>query len=394
MAPIPIGLTSDVDLFSDEVLEQPYDCYKALRDLGPAAYLRRHDVWFLGRYEEVRTALSDWGTYSSVQGIGLNPVINEAWANALICVDPPAHTELRRLVTERLGPRHLAPIADTIDRRANELADRLVEMGEFDAVADLAHDLPINVIMDLVGWPDEVRPDLLDLAAGSFDCCGPQNSRMSASMPKLGLMFELVNNVYEAGTLAPGGFGSTIADAARSGQISKDTAIGMLFGYVVAAFDTTINAIASGAWLFAANPGQWDALRAEPALANRAFNEIIRLESPIQHFSRVATREVGLGENAVIPAGARVIVSYASANRDERRYLDPDRFDLARAELDHLAFGVGVHGCAGQSLARLEGHAVFKALARRTRVIEVAGEPGRALNNMTRGFSHLPVRLN
>lgn len=122
------------------------------------------------------------------------------------------------------------------------------------------------------------------------------------------------------------------------------------------------------------------------------FNEILRLETPIQNFSRVTTREVDLGEGVVVPAGARVIVSYAAANRDERHFDDPERFDIKRARQDHLAFGHGNHACAGQGLARLEAHAVFKALAARVRRFELTAPPVRQINNITRGFRRIAAR--
>jgi cytochrome P450 len=392
MSRIPESLRSDIDLFDDSALLDPYPLYQRLRDLGPAAYLTRHECWFIGRHQELKGALGDWQTFSSAQGIGLNPVINHAWSNALICVDPPIHTQMRAFINERLSPRALRPVQEVIDQRADELAARLIKRGSFDAVTDLAHELPVNVIMDLIGWPEEVRGSLLQMAEGSFDACGPQNDRMRAALPRLEAMMALIAGVYDAGTLVPGGFGSTIADAARRGEISRDAAIGLLAGYVVAAFDTTINGIASGVWLFAQFPDEWERLCADGALVTRAFNEILRMETPIQNFSRVTMRDADLGEGAVIPNGSRVIVSYASANRDERHFQDPLRFDIKRTPLDHLAFGSGNHGCAGQGLARLEAHAVFKALAQRVTRFELEGLPVRQLNNVTRGFSHIPSR--
>ena len=202
-----------------------------------------------------------------------------------------------------------------------------------------------------------------------------------------------ITEVYDAGSLTPGGFGSTIADAARRGEIAREAAIGLLAGYVVAAFDTTINAIATGVWLFATHPEEWERLRTDTSLIERAFHEIVRIESPIQNFSRVTTKDVDVGDGVVIPRGARVIVSYGSANRDERHFDEPERFDVMRRRIDHLGFGLGNHACAGQGLARLEAHAVFRALAPRVRHFELTGEPIRALNNITRGFSHLPARI-
>jgi len=194
------------------------------------------------------------------------------------------------------------------------------------------------------------------------------------------------------GRLAPGGFGWTVAEAARRGEIPREAAIGLLAGYVVAAFDTTIAAIANGLFRFAENPEQWARLRAEPALMPSAFNEIVRIDTPIQAFARVPTRDVDLGEGVIIPAGARTLVSYASASRDERRFADPDRFDIGRRPLDHLGFGLGVHGCAGQGLARMEAYAVFGALARRIESFELLAPPERALNNLIRCHARLRMR--
>lgn len=261
MSTIPQYLCSDIDLFSDAALHQPYSLFRQLRDLGPAAYLRRQGIWFIGRYDQARAALSDWETWSSAQGIGLNPVINEAWANALIHTDPPVHTAQRKLFMDRLGPRQLKPLEATITQRAEALAEHIAHIGTFDAVKDVAQDLPVNVIMDLIGWPQEVRGGLLELANGSFNACGPDNDRMRGALPQLDALMQFVSGVYNAGTLVPGGFGATIADAARRGDIPREAAIGLLVGYVVAAFDTTISAMASGVMLFAQNPEQWDLLR-------------------------------------------------------------------------------------------------------------------------------------
>ncbi|MFC4504695.1 MULTISPECIES: cytochrome P450 [Streptomyces] len=386
-------LTSDLDLFSDQALADPYPQYRALRDLGPAVRLSRHGLWFVSRYEQVRSALADWETFSSAQGIGLNDGFNDAWGSALINLDPPAQTEQRKLFTDRLSPRALRPVAEDIDRRADELVAELVSRGSFDAVTDLAQDLPVHVIMDLIGWPEQGRDQLLDMAAGWFNSSGPACPRTAASVPKVEALMGYLAEVVAKENLVPGGFGWTMLEAHKRGEIPVEGAIGLLAGYVVAAFDTTISAISSGVWLFARHPEQWELLRSDPSLVPAAFNEIVRIESPIQVFSRVTTRDVDLGEGVTIPSGARVLHSYGAANRDERHFPGPDRFDVRRNPVDHLGFGYGNHACAGQGLARLEAHAVFKALAARVERIELAGEPVRALNNITRGFRSLPVRV-
>ncbi len=394
MTTTPASVESDIDLFTDEALTDPYPLYKQLQDLGPATYLAKHGVWFLSRYKEVRAALLDSKTFSSCQGVGLNPIINEAWSNAIISMDPPEHTPVKKLMMDRLGPKQIKQVAEEIDERADELVEQIVARGTIDGVADVAHALPVNVIMDLVGWPESERDNLLDFAAGSFDSVGPMGERVQAALPKLASTVEYVTAIYESNRMAAGSFGDSVTQAAREEKISKDAAIGLLLAYVTAALDTTINGVASGMWLFANHPDQWEIVRKDPTHIRSAFNEILRMESPVQFFSRVTTREVDLGDGVVLPEGARVLHSYGAANRDGRQYPDPDRFDVTRNPLTHLAFGAGAHACVGQNLARLEADAVFNALARRVSTIELAGEPTRALNNVTRGFASVPLRVS
>lgn len=390
---LSVSPRSDIDLYSDAALSDPYPVYRMLRDAGSAVYLERVDAWFIGRFRDVRSALNDWQRFSSANGIGLNPIINEAWDEALICQDPPVHTARRKLITDVLSPMALRPVAQTIDERARALADKLVGMGEFDAVADFAHDLPINVVMDLIGWPREVRPRLLELAEGSWNAAGPDNARMRSGLTQLGQMMALIADIYDRNSVEKGGFAEQLIHASHQGLISRDTAIGMLAGYIVAAFETTISAMASGIWLFAENPAEWEKLRSDTRLAVSAANEIVRMESPLQNFARWTTRDAEMTDGTVVPAGQRVILSYASANRDERQFRDADSFVIDRAEKQTLGFGHGPHGCAGQGLARMELTAVFSALADRIADIAIIGEPERALNNVSRGFRRLPARV-
>ena len=392
MADAPASPASDIDLYADDVLADPFPAYRELRDAGSAVWLRETGACFLGRYADVRSALSDWETYSSADGIGLNAIINHAWDEALICQDPPVHTERRKLMNEALGPRSIKPVEDTIRARADILAQHLAARGAFDGVADFAHDLPINVVMDLIGWPEDVRPELLKIADGSWNAAGPEGARMREGLVQLERLLALITAIHDEKRVQPGSFAAQLVDASEQGIITRETSIGMLMGYVVAAFETTISAMASGLWLFARNPDEWAKLRSKPELAIRAANEIVRMESPLQNFSRKATRDVTFEDGSTIPAGARVIVSYASANRDERQFDQPDRFIIDRSERQTLAFGHGPHGCAGQGLARMELTAVFEALAARIERLELAGEPTRTLNNVSRAFASLPIR--
>jgi len=384
--------TSSIDLYDDERLANPYPAYRRLRDLGAAVWLDRTEAYFIGRYADVQRALGDWQSFSSARGIGLNPVINEAWDEALICTDPPLHTERRRLFAQGLGPAALKSVADTIDRRADVLAGQLAERGIFDGVADLACDLPVNVVMEMIGWPQDVRPGLLAIAEGAWNGAGPRGPRTDEGLATLQAMMAMIAEIFDNDRLIPGGYAAQLADAARRGELPREGAIGLLAGYVVAAFETTIAAMASGAWLFAQNPGEWDKLRADPRLAMSAANEIVRMESPLQKFARFTVQDVVLSDGTMIPANSWVIVSYGSANRDERQFSDPDDFRIDRRERQNLGFGHGPHNCAGQGLARMELAAVFTALSRRVARFELAGEPVRIINNVAYGFARLPLR--
>ena len=159
----------------------------------------------------------------------------------------------------------------------------------------------------------------------------------------------------------------------------------------MAGLDTTISSLASLVWLFGNNPQQWEIVRRDPSRIPNAYNEVLRIESPVQAFRRQLTRDVSL-EGLTLKSGESVLLLYGSANRDERHWQRPEQFDVQRRVIDHLALGFGIHNCAGQALARLEAHALIGALARVVKTF-VVGPPARHLNNVIRTISSLPVEL-
>jgi cytochrome P450 len=191
--------------------------------------------------------------------------------------------------------------------------------------------------------------------------------------------------------LKPGGWAARLWDAADRGEIPRDRCPVMLNDYWGPSLDTTIFATSSAIWLFAEHPDQWDLVREDPSLIPHAVNEVLRLESPISQFSRVATRDHEF-DGVTVPAGSRVLMMYGSANRDERKWENPERFDVLRRPSDHLAFGRGEHQCVGQPLARMEVRALLGALAARVERFEVR-HMERAVNNMLRGICKLEVTV-
>ncbi len=383
---------SDVDLFDDAVLLNPYPVYDELRAMGHAVWLERHGVWAISRHAEVRAILRDHETFSSAPNPGLEPEQPFMPRGDVLGSDPPTHTRLRTVLGDQLLPRALRGLAERIADQADQLVAGVIERGRFDAVAELAKRFPVDVVADLVGLGPDRREDLLAFADAAFNTFGPLNARTHASLGTVTGLLDFMQSAMSREALTPGSWGAAVYEAADRGEISHEEAGRMMGAFVVAGMDTTVNAIGSAIWLLAERPDQFAALRADPSLAKSAFEETLRYESPVILFARGVTQDTTIGETP-IAAGDRVALLFGAANRDERRYPNPERFEITRNPLDHVAFGFGIHVCVGAGLARMEGPAILASLARRTEEIQLDGEPRRHLNNVIRGLAELPVTV-
>ncbi|MHC1559197.1 cytochrome P450 [Actinomycetospora sp. C-140] len=379
--------TADVDLFADEVLLDPYPTYARLRELGGVVHLPANDVYALTRYDVIRTALGDPGTFSS-SAIGFNPMVNEALQGTSLASDPPDHGRLRATLTRNLTPRALRGLEAHIDAEAAALVDELVRRGSFDAVDALARAFPLGVVADLIGFTGAVRDNMLRWGQAAMQVIGPLNQRTADSFPIAGELYAWCSGVT-ADDLAPGSVGRGIVDAEARGDIPSGTAGHIIHQYLGAGVDTTVAGIGNIVALFAAHPEQFDRVRADRSLVPAAFAEVLRFWAPIHAWGRRVTRDVEI-EGTTVPAGAQVAILLGAGNRDPRHYDDPDTFRIERHPVDHLSFGYGPHGCAGQGLARLEAHAVIGALVERVERL-VVGDEVRVPSNITRSIEVLPV---
>jgi len=384
--------TYDVDLYSDPVLVDPYEHYHAIRELGAAVWLPRHDAWCLARFEDVRNALRDYNLFSSARGIALNDLINQRSLGNTITTDPPEHKKMRGIIRTPLTVPALQSIAPTVEAEAEQLVDRLVERRSFDAIVDCARHLPVTIVSKLVGLPEEGRANMLRWASATFDALGPMNARAAEALPQIQEFHRYCADERTLAGLSPEGWAAAIWRAADNGQIPRTKCPAMMRDYISPSLDTTILATGSLIWLLGRFPDQWDRIRADESLIPTAINEAVRLESPLRGFTRVVTRDV-VYDDQVIPAGSRVLLLYGSANRDERKWDHPERFDVTRDNRDHLGFGFGAHICVGMHLARLEITALMKAFAKRVSRFEL-GEPKRTMSNILRGFDRLPVTVH
>lgn len=383
---------SDIDLYADAALIDPYPLYRQLRDAGGAVWLDRYDMVVLSRYDDVREALKNWEVYSSAAGVTMNQPMNDALAGNTLCSDAPKHDVLRGVIQKPLMPVAVRALTEQIDAEADRLVERLVAKKNFDAAAELAHHLPVSIVSNLVGLPESGRERMLDWAAANFNCFGPLNERTTTAFDTVKEMIHYAYTEAVPGKLKPGGWAAMIYEAADRGEIRHEQCPAMMNDYMGPSLDTTIFAISSAVWLFANHPEQWKILCADPSLIANAVNEVLRLESPIQGFSRKVTQDHTV-DDTVIPAGTRTIVLYGSANRDERKWQAPETFDVRRRASEHLAFGIGPHACVGMPLARLEIKAVLTALAKRVKRFEL-GETRRAMNNVLRGFEKVDVTVH
>ena len=383
---------SNIDLFSDETLRDPYPAYRELREQGAAVWLDRIDMFVLTRFADVQAALADWQTFTSAKGVMMNDRMNDTLQGIVLCSDDPAHAAMRKVLIAPLLPRELKALADRITSEAEGLVERLVAKKHFDAATEFAQYLPVTIVSELVGLPEDGRERMLDWASANFDCFGPMNQRTLDAFPTVEEMVNYAFTQCVPEKLKPGGWAARIWEAADRGEIRHDQCGVMMNDYMGPSLDTTIFATSAAIMLLANNPDQWDILRDNHSLIPNAVNEVVRIESPIQNFSRVATRDVEI-DGISVPAGSRVIMSYGAANRDPRKWEDPDRFDVRRRAMDHLGFGHGVHQCIGNNLARMEITALLTALAKRVKRIELHdGE--RHLNNVLRGFRRLDVSVH
>ncbi|MFG3619399.1 cytochrome P450 [Nocardia sp. NPDC047654] len=379
------------DLYSRQAIMDPYPHYARMRESGPVVWLARQRAYALPRYAECKAVLLDDDTFISGEGVGLNPLANRLSRGTTLNSDGEDHRRRRGLLGRRLTPKALRTMRATVERQAVAAVEAAVVRRRIDGV-ELATTLPMSVVPDLIGWPQHGREHLLRWAGATFDSLGPINNQSIRTAPAGIEMMRFTRRLARDRQLLPGSAGAEILQAADEGKIAHNECPAMMIDFLAPSLDTTISAISSALYLFAAHPRQWQLLRSDPTMIANAVNEVVRYESPLRAFSRKAIRDVTLA-GVTIPVGARVVVMYSSANRDPLEWDSPDTFDIRRDASRQLGFGHGTHGCAGQGLARLETQAILAALLERVERIEITGRPQRAMNNIIHRFENLPLQL-
>src|SRR5471032_883212 len=385
-------------------IADPYPFYHRLRETAPV-FKTPMGFWLLTRYDDVTSSLRDRRFGKDFAGsikrkYGANRLNEPAIANlshTMLVVDPPDHTRLRGLVTKAFTARRVADMKIRIRKLVDEQLDRVADKGGMDVIRDIAHRLPVIVICDMLGIPEDHRAPFLVGSNVSGRILDPvpmssdelQKANVGTQManayfdqlcelrrrePQDDLTTELVR-AEEAGD-------RLTAEELRSN-------IGLLFG---AGHETTTNLIGNGLLALHRAPEQWQRLKDDPSLVAGAVEELLRFDSSVQMTARVTNEEVEMA-GVTLPAGSAVIMLLGSANRDPAHYPDPDRLDIGRQNVRPMSFGGGIHHCLGAQLARLEAELVFTALIERLPTLELPerDRPDWRRNFTLRGLNKLPA---
>jgi cholest-4-en-3-one 26-monooxygenase len=403
---------ADIDLLDRDVFTRgvPHEWFTFLRNNAP---IYHHDepgggpgFWVITKYRDVYAVGRDAHTYSSDQDLGgvvglEEPLVappDYGEAKIMLSMDPPEHTRYRKLVNKGFTPRMIAALEPHIRDRAVAILDEALAKGECDFVVDVAAELPLQAIAELIGVPFEDRHKLFDWSNRMIGSEDPEY--MVGENEAFAAQFEMFAYAAELAEQRKNEPRDDIMTALLNAEMDGDKLTDMEFNLFflllsVAGNETTRNAIAHGLNAFLEHPEEWDALVGDvDGLIGSATEEILRWASPVMYFRRNVIQDTTLS-GVDFKAGEKVSIWYCSANRDEDVFEDPFRFDIRRQPNDHLAFGGGgPHFCLGASLARMEIRVLFEELARRVPHLTRRGATDPLRSNFIGGIKHLPVAFS
>ena len=291
-----------------------------------------------------------------------------------------------------VSPLALRALRSGWEKKTAELVDELVDRGQVDAVNDIAVRFTTSLFPDLIGLQQQGRDNILIYSEVLTNGIYPAGERFAEIHRIAQPAIQWVEEASKRKNLSADGWGMQVFQAVDEGLCNEEEGELLVRAFVGAGIDTTVNSIANAIYAFATHPDQWNKLREDTSLVKRAFDEALRWDATVQGFFRTTTRPVELA-GVDLPEGAKIFVFLGSANRDPRRWDEPENFDISRNTSGHVAFGFGIHQCLGQMVSRLEGEVLLIALAPRVAGFELVGDPHRRANNSVHGFEKLPVRL-
>ncbi len=402
---------ADIASHDTYVRSVPHAAFARLRREDPVAWIEGDGgFWALTKHSDISMVSRDFTRFTAARGIRIEQMAPDELEarRTMMEFDPPEHARLRRLVQPGFTPKVVATYEAAFRILAGEVLDRVLALGEFDFVSEIARELPIRLLCrllgvpesdagKLVGWGDQMisnaDPEYTPVVIDRVDTA--EYRLLPFRSPAALEVFRYAEELAAERRRSPqDDIVTALLHAEPDGRPLSELEFKNFFTLMmVAGNETTRHTISHGLVFLLDHPDQMDQLRAEPARLSRlATEEILRVSSVTMHFRRTATEDTEL-RGRTIRAGDRVVMWYPSANHDEEVFSDPFRFDIRRQPNDHLTFGTGRHVCLGASLARLEVRVVFEELLRRVGSIELTGEPDRLRSNFINGIKHLPVRV-
>jgi len=396
---------ADIDLSNPDLFAAgpPHEAFKVLRREAPLFWNGNGSsdgFWALTRYRDIWNVSLDPKTFSSAQrGTILRDwTEEEAASNATIMLnmDPPRHTKYRRLVNLGFSPKMTNRLEVHMREITNRIIDNIAARGECDFVTDVAAELPLQVIVEMMGVPTADRHKIFEWSNTMIGFDDPEYGNGSNEAGKAAAIqiYMYAHELAGERRRCPrDDMVSVLLDAEVEGEKLSEIDFNSFFLLLlVAGNETTRNTISGGMLALMEHPEERARLLRDPSLLPSAVEEMVRWVSPVMYFVRTAMQDTEvLGQP--IRENQRVTLWYGSANRDEEHFSNPDRFDVGRHPNDHLGFGIGPHFCLGSNLARLEIRIMFEELLRRLPDIEPAGPVTRLRSNFIGGIKHMPVRF-
>jgi cytochrome P450 len=400
----------DVKNLSAEFLADPYPTYRALRQFDPV-HRMPDGSYFLTRYDDCLSVYRDTETWCSDKKIDFRPnfaasLLYEHHTTSLVFNDPPYHTRVRRLLAPAFTPRALRVLQGRVEDLVDRLLDAAADKGEIDVITDFASAIPVQLIGDMLGIPQEERGPLRAWSLAILGALEPVLSRqqfetgVSAVADFKDYLDSIIRNRLRTAHIDPAEILSKLVEASDYAAQADDgerlTELELIHNCIFllnAGHETTTNLIGNAVDLLVRHPEVMRDLRNHPDAIETAVEEFLRMESSNQLGNRRAVKDTMLG-GVALPAGSYVHICIGAANRDPEQFADPERLDIRRQPNRHLAFATGIHACAGMSLARMEAQVAVGRLLRRFGRIEPAATPVRGGRARFRGFTSYPVRLS
>jgi cytochrome P450 len=375
------------DMFTPDVIADPYGYYGRLRDEDPVHWNKTYELWVVTGYDELVWLTRHHELFSSAvfkndprppypaideSDMGLYDYVRNYQGDQFIQHDRPEHLEMRRVVHGYFTPKSMEAWRPFVQKAVKELLDAAEEKGSMDVMRDLATPLPVLVIAQMMGVPEQDRPYVRELAEKLLYIGRGEYDRMKPLTEGMRGMIDYVSPLVDERIVKPGDdFISVLASGEKAGVFTRHEVLVNTSLLLLAGHETTINLLCNGTLALMQHPDQWALLKEDPAgRAKLATEECLRYDAPVKSIQRIASQDVEMRGKAM-RKDERVRWFISSANRDPAKFADPDRFDVTRWPNQHVAFGSGTHHCLGATLARVEGQEVFKALAERFPGLEV-----------------------